>query len=206
MPKENFFNKAYTLKTSEDAKRMYDRWAEVYDEDLNNGRYQQPIRCAKALQEQISDYNIKILDVGCGTGLSGLALKEAGFQHIDGCDLSQGMLNKASELKIYKRLFSCNLNEPPIGAEHEEYDALTAVGVFSFGHIMPQAVEELLRVIKSNGVIIIGLNDHYYHEGSLTNQLETLESAGKLEIISQEHGEHIPENDLKGWVITLKKR
>lgn len=205
MSKENFFDIAYTLKTSEDAKQMYDLWADVYDQDLNNGKYQQPIRCAKALLDQESDKNIKLLDVGCGTGLSGLALKETGFQSIDGCDLSQGMLSKAAELKIYKRLFSCNLNEPPIEAKDEQYDALTAVGVFSFGHIMPEAVEELLRVIKKNGIIIIGLNDHYYDEGALTNKLDALQKEGKLEIIKQEHGEHIPENDLKGWVITLKK-
>lgn len=206
MAKENFFEIAYTLKSSEDAKQMYDRWAEVYDQDLNNGNYQQPIRCAKALLEQISNKNIKVLDVGCGTGLSGLALTEVGFQHVDGCDLSQGMLDKASELEIYKKLFSCNLNEPPIGAKDEEYDAVTAVGVFSFGHIMPEAVDELLRVTKTNGTIIIGLNDHYYDEGILTSKLDSLQSEGKLNIIKQVHGEHIPGNDLKGWVITLKKK
>lgn len=205
MTKENFFDIAYTLKTSDDAKQMYDRWAQVYDQDLNNGNYQQPIRCANALLEQISSKNIKILDVGCGTGLSGLALKESGFQDIDGCDLSQGMLDKANELKIYSRLFSCNLNEPPIDAKDETYDAVTAVGVFSFGHIMPEAVDELLRVLKKGGILIIGLNDHYYEEGSLTNKLDSLQTQGKLKIIKQEHGEHIPENNLKGWVITLKK-
>lgn len=205
MAKENFFDIAYTLKTSEDAKRMYDHWAEVYDQDLTKSNYQQPKRCAQALLDQQSNKNIKLLDVGCGTGLSGLALKESGFQKIDGCDLSEGMLKKAAHLKIYDRLFNCNLNEPPIDAEDAQYDALTAVGVFSFGHIMADAVEELLRVTKTNGTIIIGLNDHYYEEGSLTNKITLLQEEGKLKIIKQEHGEHIPENDLKGWVITLKK-
>jgi len=58
---------------------------------------------------------------------------------------------------------------------------------------------------KRNGIIIIGLNDHYYDEGTLTNKLDSLQTEGKLKIVQQEHGEHIPENDLKGWVITLKK-
>jgi len=120
MTKENFFDIAYTLKTSDDAQQMYDRWAQVYDQDLNNGNYQQPVRCANALLDQTSNKNIKVLDVGCGTGLSGLALKETGFQHIDGCDLSQGMLDKATELKIYGRLFACNLNEPPIDANEKK--------------------------------------------------------------------------------------
>ena len=203
--KENFFEKAYSLSDIEETRNLYDRWSHVYDRDLNNGEYQQPVRCANALLKQINQTNVSILDVGCGTGLSGLALKEAGYEQISGCDLSQGMLEKAAGLNIYNKLFTCNLNTPPIDAETEEYDAVTAVGVFSFGHILPEAVDELLRVTKPKGYIIIGLNDHYYEEGSLTNKLNSLEASGSLKIINQEHGEHIPGNDLKGWVITLQK-
>jgi predicted TPR repeat methyltransferase len=204
--KENFFDIAYTLKSSEETKAMYDRWSQVYDQDLTTGNYQQPARCAQALSELCTDKSINILDIGCGTGLSGLALKEQGYMAIDGCDLSQGMLDKAGELEIYRRLFSCNLNEPPIDAKDADYDAVTAVGVFSFGHIMPDAVDEMLRVLKPAGTMIIGLNDHYYDEGSLTRKLELLENQETIEIVKKEHGEHIPENDLKGWVITLRKR
>lgn len=205
MTNENFFEKAYSLKTVDETRKMYDHWSEVYDRDLNDGEYQQPARCAQALKNQISNCDISILDVGCGTGLSGLAIKEHGYKHIDGCDLSQGMLDKADLLKIYQKLFSCNLNEPPIDAKNGFYDAITAVGVFSFGHIMPNAVDELLRVVKPNGIVIIGLNDHYYNEGSLTQKLNKLEATKQIKIISQEHGDHIPANDLKGWVITLQK-
>lgn len=205
MTKENFFESAYSLKTVEETKEMYDRWAKVYNQDLVDGEYQQPKRCADALQARVKSPNIKILDVGCGTGLSGLALKEAGYKYIDGCDLSQGMLDKANGLEIYSRLFACNLNEPPIDAKSAHYDAVTAVGVFSFGHIMPDAVDELLRVAKPKATIIIGLNDHYYNEGSLTAKLDELASTGKIKIIKKEHGDHIPKNNLKGWVITIEK-
>lgn len=205
MAEENFFEIAYTLDSTEETKAMYDRWAQVYDRDLQSGEYQQPVRCAEALKQQSSDAGLKILDVGCGTGLSGLALKEAGFEAIDGCDLSKGMLDKAAALDIYRRLFACDLNEPPLDVADEHYNAVTAVGVFSFGHIMPAAVEELLRVTKPGGTIIIGLNDHFYEEGSLTNKLEALQANSRLEIVAREHGDHIPKNQLKGWVLTLRK-
>ncbi len=161
MSDENFFEIAYSLKDTEDTRAMYDRWAEVYDRDLQDGEYQQPARCAAALEAQLSDKSATILDVGCGTGLSGMALKNCGYSNIDGCDLSQGMLDKSELLGIYGRLFTCDLNLPPLDVDTESYNAVTAVGVFSFGHIMPDAVDELLRVVKPGGIIIIGLNDHY---------------------------------------------
>ena len=206
MSSENFFDIAYTIENSEDARKMYDRWAEVYDQDLSGVDYQQPARCADTLLRAAKNTDLSVLDVGCGTGLSGLALKTAGFEQLDGCDISEGMLAKAEKLEIYGRLFACDLNQPPIEAENEQYDAVTAVGVFSFGHIMPDAVDELLRVVKPGGPVIIGLNDHYYEEGSLVGKLASLEKADKISIQSQEHGEHIPGNDLKGWVISLVKQ
>ncbi|MEM9277913.1 MAG: class I SAM-dependent methyltransferase [Pseudomonadota bacterium] len=205
MAEEDFFEIAYSLKDTDETRAMYDRWAKVYDRDLETSEYRQPARCAEALSSQLKSKDATVLDVGCGTGLSGLALSQAGFQQIDGCDLSEGMLEKAGQLDVYGRLFACDLNKPPLDVADEQYDAITAVGVFSFGHIMPDAVDELLRVIKPDGIIIIGLNDHYYEEGSLTDKLEALEAAGSLEILSREHGDHIPANDLKGWVITLQK-
>ena len=205
MSKEDFFEIAYSVKSTEETRAMYDRWSEVYDSDLTAGDYQQPARCAAALREQLSNSSSRILDVGCGTGLSGLALSEAGFQKIDGCDLSQGMLDKADKLHIYGRLFACDLNEPPLDVMDEAYDALACVGVFSFGHISPDAMDELLRITRPGGTIIIGLNDHFYEEGSLTAKLEALEADDQLAIVKREHGDHIPKNNLKGWVLTLHK-
>ena len=205
MAKENFFDIAYSLSDTEETRKMYDRWAKVYDKDLTDGEYQQPARCAAALKAVLPDENATILDVGCGTGLSGLALKEAGYSSIDGCHLSQGMLDKAADLDLYGRLFTCDLNKPPLDARDGMYDAVTAVGVFSFGHIEPDAIDELRRVTKLGGYIVIGLNDHYYEEGSLTEKLKVLEDTLEISILSQEHGEHIPANDLKGWVITIRK-
>ena len=37
-----------------------------------------------------------ILDIGCGSGLSGKALEEAGHYWV-GCDISRSMLNVAAE-------------------------------------------------------------------------------------------------------------
>jgi predicted TPR repeat methyltransferase len=205
MAKERYLSGAYEPRTSEEMRRYYDRWAEVYDVELAENAYQQPRRCAAALASILTDrQNSRILDAGCGTGLSGLALVEVGFLHIDGCDFSTSMLEKAFETDIYSKLFVADLNRSPLDAPTASYDAVTAVGVFSFGHVGPDALDEFLRVIKPGGLIVIGMNENYYEEGSVARKLEALKQAGKLEDVSREHGDHIPGTGLSGWVIVAR--
>ena len=205
--KKRFLDKAYTVKTDADTKALYDAWADVYDEELGENEYQQPVRCAAALRTWLApSENPLILDVGCGSGLSGLALENTGYVQTDGCDYSTGMLEKAKETGAYRRLFETNLNAPPMDVEDAVYDAATCVGVFSFGHVMADALDDILRVLKPEGVLVIGLNDHFYHEGSLTNKLAALESADIIVDRKDEHGDHIKGTGLTGWVIAARKR
>ncbi|MEL6201045.1 MAG: class I SAM-dependent methyltransferase [Pseudomonadota bacterium] len=204
--KKRFLDKAYTVKTDADTKALYDAWAEVYDEELGENEYQQPVRCAKALLGLMPPKNNPaILDVGCGSGLSGLALKNTGYSQVDGCDYSTGMLDKAKETGAYDRLFETNLNAPPMDANDAAYDAVTCVGVFSFGHVMADALDDILRVLKPGGFLVIGMNDHFYQEASLTNKLTALEEAGVITGRKDEHGEHIRGTGLTGWVITVRR-
>ena len=205
MEKERYLSGAYEPRTSEEMRQYYDRWAEVYDIELTENAYQQPRRCAEALTRSISDpRNARVLDAGCGTGLSGLALVEAGFLHIDGCDFSKAMLEKAFETGIYSKLFVTDLNCPPLDTPTATYDAVTAVGIFSFGHVGPDALDEFVRVVKPGGLIVVGLNEKYFEEGSIARKLDELKRKGKLEEVSREHGDHIPGTGLSGWVIVSR--
>jgi len=204
--KKRFLDKAYTVKTDADTRALYDAWAEVYDEELGENEYQQPLRCAEALAQLMSPAtDPAVLDVGCGSGLSGLALKNMGFSNIDGCDYSMGMLEKAETTGAYTRLFETNLNAPPMDADDAIYDAATCVGVFSFGHVTADALDDILRVLRPGGILVIGLNDHFDKEGSLTAKLTTIEEAGSITDRRDEHGEHIRGTGLTGWVIVGTK-
>ncbi|MCY3828760.1 MAG: methyltransferase domain-containing protein [Rhodospirillaceae bacterium] len=203
---DRFLKTVYQVHDPVEVRDMYDRWAASYDTELieENG-YAQPLRCAEMLARYLTDRRAEILDIGCGTGLSGAALAEAGYSVIDGCDFSAGMLEKARETGLYRRLFGADLNAPPLDAADGAYDAAVAVGVFGFGHIQPACLDEILRIVSPGAPLVIGLNEHFYEDGALTAKLDALAAAGRIERLAEEHGDHIRGTGVTGWVIAVRK-
>ena len=81
-----------------------------YDDELKSNNYSTPKRCAKALRKYLKNTNSYILDIGCGTGLSGQEILNVGFNNVDGSDFSEKMLYEAKKKNIYKKLFNLDLN------------------------------------------------------------------------------------------------
>ncbi|MDF1721256.1 MAG: class I SAM-dependent methyltransferase [Minwuia sp.] len=206
MSGKRFLGDAYADTSADETRALYDAWSEVYDTELvTENAYAQPQRCAAALAAAAPNHDVAVLDIGCGTGLSGLALRAAGFSVLAGCDLSPGMMLRAMATGVYSRLFETDLNAPPMPVADGSFGAATAVGVFTFGHVRADALDEILRVLRPGAPLIIGLNEKYYAEGSLTRRMAALSEAGQLDILSREKGEHIPGTGVEGWVLTMRK-
>ena len=202
LPPEGLLGTAYNLETGDETLAHYKRWAATYDQEVgvDNG-YAQPARCAAALDE-VADRSGSVLDVGCGTGLSGIALRDVGFADLDGCDFSPPMLERAAETGVYRRLFEADLNAG-LGIEDGTYDHAVAVGVFSFAHIRPGALRSVIRAVRPGGAVVVGLNDHFWDVGTFPAELDAIEADGLASVVSREHGEHLPGADIMGWVVVL---
>ena len=73
----------------------YDDWAQSYDDDLASWSYQAPAVVAETVVNRHPTAG-SVLDVGCGTGLVGRALRDRGFTgRLLGLDLSQASLDLA---------------------------------------------------------------------------------------------------------------
>jgi len=102
---------AFQLGGEEEAiKEFYADWAENYDKDTAGIHYSAcqstydlltALPNSEFLTVDISDKSLRIMDVGCGTGLMGEMLKEHGYTNIDGCDISLEMTLEADKLGVY---------------------------------------------------------------------------------------------------------
>ncbi len=98
----------------------------------------------------------RLLDAGAGTGLSGAALVDAGFRGFDGFDISDGMLDIARKRNIYRELLIGVLGEQ-LPFSTDSYDGVIACGVFLGNHAPPRGFEELIRVTRPGGHVLLTL-------------------------------------------------
>ena len=151
---------AYDLKTPEDSLRLYRDWAETYDETFaKEHAYIMHQHVARAYVNAGGFQSV--LDVGAGTGLCGQALRERGLDHIDATDISPDMLAVAKAKGIYHTLFESNILAG-LDIEAGIYAGITSSGTFTRGHVGPEAIDELIRLVRSGGWIVISINSEHF--------------------------------------------
>ena len=106
---DKFLDKVYDARTADETRELYDAWSASYEAEVAENGYATPGRCAEALAKHLTDKDAPILDFGCGTGLSGLALKLAGFTTIDG--VLQGAFQSSSNSSS---ILAANIWKPAI--------------------------------------------------------------------------------------------
>jgi predicted TPR repeat methyltransferase len=188
-----------------DAAGFYDRWAPRYDADLALAGYATPARVAAALVAAGADLAAPVLDFGCGTGLSGAALREAGFAAVDGWDVSAGMVEAAGAKNLYRALAVVDPAGPP-PAEPGAYAAIAAAGAFGPGHAPPEAIDALLRLLPPGGLMAFNLNDRTLAEPGWTGRINEWVDCGGAEVVLKEHGAHLPGAGVGATVYVLRRR
>jgi 2-polyprenyl-6-hydroxyphenyl methylase/3-demethylubiquinone-9 3-methyltransferase len=84
---------------------LFDQHAEVFDGMLvDQLGYHTPMELRERLRERGFAGAARLLDLGCGTGLSGESLRDM-VGHATGVDLSEGMLAVADEKEVYDDLY-----------------------------------------------------------------------------------------------------
>ncbi|MGM0559816.1 MAG: class I SAM-dependent DNA methyltransferase [Pseudomonadota bacterium] len=169
----------------EELRAYYDQWAESYDETLHSWDYQAPKQAAAMLKPLISA-DATIFDAGCGTGLSGLALRDAGYTgRIDGSDLSPESVELARKREIYNSVQVIDLDKLPLPLDNDLYEATVSIGVLTYIKDMNGLLSEFCRVTRPGGYILFTHRDDLVAEQdffALTRELEDKGLWEKVEI------------------------
>ena len=187
----------------EDLQVVYKEWAAAYDHDNDNllGTVSQPLS-VQIFQEYVKDKSLRIIDVGCGTGLVGVELGKAGFSNFDGIDISQEMIDIAKQ-RGYSKLFIGSLNVS-LPCENNEYDSALCVVVFTHGHVGSNRLDELVRIVKPGGIICFTVNEGVYDSYGFDSKIKNLESTNIWKILEIRKSDYMTKKNIKGIYCVVK--
>ena len=190
----------YKLKTSEELLKYYRDWTDKnkYNKDMVDWNYTAPQETVSVLKKYTFNKNCKILDAGCGTGLVGIELKKYGYSNIEGVDFSQNMLDLVPQ-DIYKKIEKVDLNKP-LKFKANMYDVVMCVGTFTYGHVKPQALDELIRITKNRGLICFTINEGIYEEYGFDNKIKELLNNKSWNVKEFFKSDYIVSKNVNAWL------
>jgi predicted TPR repeat methyltransferase len=158
--------------------KAYDAMAENYDGQLADWGYEAPEQAARLLAEHLPAFETaEILDCGCGTGMTGAALRAAGATGvITGLDMSETSLGIAGAKKAYDKLDTADLNQP-LAFGDNSIDGVLCVGVLSYVREEP-LLREWKRMIRPGGIVVFTSRDDFFESRNYADTLARLEAEG----------------------------
>ena len=203
-PPSEFVAEAYAIQGHEDMVDFYRRWAERYDEEMLSKGYCSPRAIAELAHQYLVNADAEVLDAGCGTGLTSVVLADHGYGRLDGVDLSESMLGVAGARGIYRSLFTADLTQT-LPVESESYDAVISSGTFTHGHVGPEALTELVRVLRAGGVLACTVHRDLWSSLGFDVAFEDLVNAGHLESLHQALGPYYDDGEDEGWFCVYRR-
>jgi SAM-dependent methyltransferase len=169
---------ALALNDPEATLRLYHDWASNYDSGFAaEMEYLLPAHVAAAFVAAKGQG--PVLDVGAGTGLLALSLRDMGFAgQIDGLDFSSAMLARAAEKQVYTGLFRADVTQTlPL---KRIYNGVTSSGTFTAGHVGPAAFGPMLQVALPGALFAVSINQRVWTELSFDIALNDLLDQGDI--------------------------
>lgn len=187
---KTFLDRVFKVEGNDAMRDLYDDWAKTYDSEVRETGYATPARVSEALLGQLAAPDLPVLDFGCGTGLSGEALRAAGLTTVDGTDLSAEMLKLAEAKGVYRRTWIAD-PDSPIPVRPGEYAAVTAIGVISYGAAPLSVFDDLMGILAPGGLFAFSFNDQSIADGRYEAKVDEAVETGAARILFSEYGPHL---------------
>ena len=144
---------------------LFDQYADRFEASLvDQLGYQGPAQILEALLRAGRTRFDRVLDLGCGTGLMGQAIRpHAGW--LEGYDISAGMLAQASAKGVYDVLEKRDLSRLDLNGEC--HDLILAADVFIYVGALEQIVGWSAASLTPGGVLAFTLEELPEGEGDM---------------------------------------
>jgi predicted TPR repeat methyltransferase len=200
-----FVDAAYHLDDEASMVDFYRKWAADYDHQmLDELGYTSPTKIAQQLIQYLPDTQSMIFDIGCGTGLTCVFLAEKGYTNLDGIDLSPDMVRVASERGIYRELLVGDVNQA-LERNDESYDAAISSGTFTHGHVGPEPLDEIFRILKPGGILACTIHQDLWTSMGFEEKLAALTAKDIASPVSCEMDSYYKDRDPEGWFCVYRK-
>jgi predicted TPR repeat methyltransferase len=146
---------------------LFDQYAPRFDKALTEGLgYRGPAVLCEAIAAACTAAGRPLrfdaaLDLGCGTGLAGAALRPL-VKELTGVDLSGRMVAQAREKKLYDRLETDDLTQflHAEARERRRYALIVAADVFAYLSWLPLVITAAANVLAPGGLIAFTVETH----------------------------------------------
>ncbi|XP_028437472.1 methyltransferase-like protein 27 isoform X1 [Perca flavescens] len=197
------FLKPYIDVDPQQRMKLYDQWAEMYEQDCNLISYRAPNQTVDFLNANFSGSReeVLVLDVACGSGWVAKLMAELGFRNFVGVDGSKGMLEQAAKTGLYQDLRLALLGTEPLPAQTDGFDVVMIVGALRDGYVPVSVVRELCYAARPGGHICMSRGESGpTYKVCLEKELQLMEDEGLwTRVISQEMDRYMMDvyNNLK---------
>lgn len=199
--------------------QVFDSFADSFDSKLQALGYRAPELVVQALRASVGEAHkqLDLCDAGVGTGLCGAGLKPWA-RSLVGCDLSVGMLKRATALRLYDKLHQAELTHY-LQTQPDSFDAVVSADTLCYFGAIEGAVLAAWRSLRQDGWLIFTVealpesdpqphvlqpNGRYAHRRDYLERV--LGQAGFAELrvvpdtLRMEAGEPV-----RGWVVSARK-
>ena len=196
-------------------RKLFDPYARDFDAHLvGQLDYRVPEQLLDAVLCVSPRGQFDILDLGCGTGLCGVAFR-AHAKILTGVDLSPGMIAQADARGIYGRLITGDLAEA-MRDQEENCDLVLAGDLFVYVGDLSGVFRAVARTLRGGGLFAFSLERHDGAGFVLHAKVRFAHSLGYIRELSRTHGFtelHVREiairksgaDDVPGWIVVLQK-
>ncbi|MEM7561838.1 MAG: class I SAM-dependent methyltransferase [Pseudomonadota bacterium] len=202
---DEMVTEAYQLEDEASMLEFYRKWAEDYDRQMLQGLgYLSPTKIAELLTSHLENKESAILDIGCGTGLTSVYLAEQGFNRLDGIDLSEDMIRVAAQRGIYRELLVGDLNQP-LDRDSAMYDAVISSGTFTHGHVGPEPLDEIFRILKPGGLLACTIHKELWDQEGFSAKLTQLVESQIAEQMQLYDDQYFEDGPREGWFCLYRR-